>query len=120
MHKDIHDILRRFVARTGMGQAALAEAAGVSQPSVSRALRRRPSRWGRAHEKLFQYIKAQGQPLGKKRGKGDERVAAAFKAIWDGSEAHASVVMRLISDLEGMEVSPRLRRRLERKAGGGS
>ena len=120
MQKDIHQLLRSFMASTGMGQTALADAAGVSQPTVSRALTGRPVRWGRAHAKLFRYIKSQGRPLSRKTVKSEEHVVAAFKRIWDGSEAHASVVVRLISDLEGMEVSPALRRRLAREARGDS
>src|SRR6266516_419187 len=100
MHKDIHEILHTFMARTGMGQAALADAAGVSQPTVSRALKGRPARWGRAHTKLFQYIQSQGRSLTRRKGKPEEHVAAAFKRIWAGPEEHASVVARLIRDLD--------------------
>ena len=86
-----------------LGQAGLGREAGVSQSTVSRALNGVPLRHGRSRSKLFTYAKIrdpnqQGPPK-----KGPQRVMTAFQRIWDGTEAHASAVARIIDALEDLK-----------------
>jgi transcriptional regulator with XRE-family HTH domain len=88
--------------RRGYSQSTLARAAGVSQSTVSRALQGKHERQGAALLKLFSYAgliratEAQG-------GGSEERVLNAFQRAWDGTEAHAEAVARVIDALGGLQ-----------------
>ena len=97
-----------------MDQASLAAAAGVSQPTVSRALGGTPLRRGRAYRRLLAFV-ASRTDRSSPSMRGKKRVARAFETIWDGSEVHAAVVAKIIEDLDGLTPSRELRRRLEQR-----
>ncbi len=112
--QDEAEQIRRYMKLKGLDQASLAAEARVSQPTVSRALAGTPQRRGRAFRRLLAHVGAQSKQappsiMGKKR------VARAFEKIWDGSEAHAAVVSKIIEDLADLTPSPTLRRRLEQR-----
>lgn len=105
------DRIREYMRREALGQAELAEAAGVSQSTVSRALMRgEPQRRGRAYRRLLGYVVARSAqnraPTTSRR-----RVAQAFERIWDGSTVHAAVIAQIIEDLAGLMPSRALRKR---------
>lgn len=113
MHDEIA-LIKRYMRQKHLDQAALASEAGVSQATVSRALAGIHERRGRAIRQLLSHItvragKAPASVTGKKR------VASAFEKIWDGSDAHAAAVAKIIEDLAGLTPSPTLRRRLEQR-----
>jgi transcriptional regulator with XRE-family HTH domain len=77
-----------------MTQEDIAKAARVSQPTVSRVLRREPQRSGAAYLRLCSYIHQQVR-LGHAAGPG---VAfEALRVVWDGSERHAAALTELIN-----------------------
>lgn len=104
------ELILRLMKREGLDQAALAAAAGVSQPTVSRALTTEPVRRGRAYRKLLAYVTGRSgkKPLATS---GTKRVAKAFEKIWDGSDVHAAIVAQIIKDLAGLAPSRELRKR---------
>lgn len=111
MHNERAEILQ-FMEDEDLGQSSLADAANVSQATVSRALGHKPLRRGRAYLRLLSYVrsKRRKKPLG-----GKNRVAKAFERIWDGSDVHAEVIAQIIEDLGGLRPSQELRRRVEHR-----
>lgn len=89
------------MVREGLTQADLAKQAGVSQASVSRALKSDLIRHGRAWRRLFSHIRQEGSPEGDTLT-GKDQVVAAFTQIWDGTPAHAAAVAKLIEATEGL------------------
>ena len=87
--------LRAFMESRHLSQKVVANAAKISQSTVSRALNGEIERQGGAKSKLFIYMQKQLQAEGM-QGKGKEKVINAFEAIWDGSEAHAIAIARII------------------------
>jgi transcriptional regulator with XRE-family HTH domain len=94
------DLLRLIQSRH-LSQESIAKAAKVSQATVSRALRGRIERQGRARTKLFNYIQ---QELQKEdlSGTGKEKVVKAFESIWDSSEEHATAIAKIIRASGGL------------------
>ena len=101
--------------RERLDQAALAQAAGVSQPTVSRALSGAPVRQGAAYRKLLAYIDARSGRHRPDIERGKRRVTKAFEKIWDGSEVHAAIIAQIIEDLAGLRPSRELRKRREHR-----
>jgi transcriptional regulator with XRE-family HTH domain len=107
--------IRACMRREKLGQSQLAEAAGVSQATVSRALSGAEHvRHSRAHLKLMSYV-GKTQPDGGKvrqRSKSNvKRINEAFAKIWDGSAVHAAVVAQIIEDLGALEVKSALKKK---------
>lgn len=100
--QDAADRLRAFMERQKLSQAGLARAAGVSQPTVSRALRRRALRRGAARSRLFSYAGISEWPDRPRIGGAHVQVIAAFERVWDGSAAHAASIVKVIDALEDL------------------
>ncbi len=84
--------LEAFMDRTNMSQRDVAEAAGISQASVSRVLRRKYQRSGKAYRRLFIYIQeAEAAPVNEIPHVGD-----ALRRTWDGTNDHAAALAELI------------------------
>lgn len=82
--------IRELLSREGLSQSMLAQRAGVSQSAVSRAVSGSAMRNGRARRKLVEYMRqAQGLPA-------PRPTLNAIAATWDGSEAHAEALAKLI------------------------
>jgi hypothetical protein len=94
------EAIRQFMASAGLSQSQLAKRAGVSQPTVSRALSKQPERIGRAWNKLFTFIQQSPTP---DDGPGHGIVLQAFERIWDGSAVHAEAVAKVIDAMEGLK-----------------
>ena len=88
--------LRVFMERRHLSQKVVAKRAKISQSTVSRALKGEIERQGRAKSKLFIYMQKELDEEGM-QGKGKEKVISAFEAIWDGSEAHAVAIAKIIN-----------------------
>ncbi len=100
MQESNAETLRQFMAKAGWSQEKLAKKAGVSQPTVSRALARQAARNSRARHRLFSFIHKWRPPA---RGPGQGIVLQAFERIWDGSEVHANAVARIIDAMQGLK-----------------
>lgn len=94
--------IRALLDREGFTEAKLAELAGVSQPTVSRAVRfpNKPyKRAGAARHKLFMYIHEKEGKYGFKPNDPHSKVIDAFNGIWDHTEAHADAIANVINAL---------------------
>lgn len=72
---------------------------------MSRALEDLPKRSSKVRDRLFKYANIQLRPVREVTFVGRNRVINAFEKIWDGSEAHAAAVAKIIEALEGMRPS---------------
>lgn len=93
--------LHAFMTRRRLSQVALADVAGVSQSTVSRALRNAPLRHGEARSRLFTYAQISQLEM-RHEPQGRNRVLNAFNGIWDGSDVHADAVARIIEAMAGL------------------
>jgi len=102
MQEEISVRLREMIeAEPGLRQVDIAVAAGVSQPTVSRALKGEFKRPSEQRSMLFSYIQNRmGASTFSDRSK--ERVVAAFAHVWDGSDAHAAAIAKIISASKGL------------------
>ena len=91
----------------GLSQVQIARAAGVSQATVSRALRRRAERRGAARNRLFTYVGIDEYSKPQQRDDAYKRIMAAFERIWDQSEDHANAIARVIDSLAHFRPKPR-------------
>lgn len=106
--------IRAYMKKNALDQGTLASEAGVSQATVSRALAGSPARRGRAFLRLLAHVGKQGEST-EPSVTGKKRVARAFERIWDGTDAHATAVAKIIEDLAGLTPTTSLRRRLEQR-----
>ncbi len=88
---DVPAQLDALLARDGITQAELADLAGVSQPTVSRARRRVPRRNSESYSRLCRYIREESEEITLPR-----TVCDALAEIWDGSPEHAEALATLI------------------------
>lgn len=96
--KDLWSQTRSILESSGQTQEAIAEGAGVSQPSVSRVLERCPRRHGGAFKKLCIYADSLTQT---RRQEGwmpieDEVLASAIHEVWNGTPEHAAAIAAMI------------------------
>jgi predicted transcriptional regulator len=99
--------VREFLDREGISEATLANRAGVSQSTVSRAITGRGVRHSAVRAILFSYMQSQGALPPKK---GVQRVVTAFENIWDRTEEHAVEVARIIDALGNLRPKATKRR----------
>jgi hypothetical protein len=83
----------------GHTQAEAAEAAGVDQSTICRALKGKGRRKGAARGRICNYALGASDH---DAGDGVSRVAEAFERIWDRTNAHANAVVNVIGSLEGL------------------
>lgn len=93
--------VREFLVQEGISQNTLAERANVSQSTVSRAMKSGTARHSAARIRLFSFIHEYADSA-EETALGVQRVARAFERIWDGSEAHAAAVARIIDASRGL------------------
>jgi transcriptional regulator with XRE-family HTH domain len=93
--------LEAFLRDRSLSEQQMAEMAGVSQSTVSRARHGSPQRHGGARERLFTFLENElnGSATA---GSGRDQVLNAFDRIWDGSEVHATAVAKVIQALDGL------------------
>jgi len=101
--QDASTLLKMIMDVTGLKQEAIAIKAGVSQATVSRMLRVAPKRRSEPQALLCKYIHDEAAVLMAKE-KGRE-VMEAFARIWDGTDEHASAVVKIINALDGLRPS---------------
>lgn len=95
--QDVRSEIKAFLEENELSQADLARNAGVSQPTVSRALHNERERSTSQRQKLVKYVRAQTERAGAApNAPGVGRVTKAFERIWDGSDAHAQAVANVI------------------------
>ena len=100
------EALRAYLKREKLTQAQLAARIGVSQATVSRAMKQEPVRQTRQGQMVFNYMQQAGiidrppPPI-------EQLVLGAFLDVWDRSEAHASAVAKIIKATEGLRPEKR-------------
>jgi transcriptional regulator with XRE-family HTH domain len=88
---DVAKELKALLSRQGLTQAELARRANVSQPTVSRAMKRVPERRSKSYARLCSYIRKEVDEIPLPAPARD-----ALAEIWDGSPAHAEALATLI------------------------
>lgn len=94
--------LRDFMKTKGLSQSALAKAAGVNQSTVSRALRQAPARHSEAMLRLCRYAGISDLQSESSTARGAKLVLTSFEKVWDGSDAHATAIARIIDASKGL------------------
>ncbi len=100
---DLGRVITDLLRSEGITQQELANRAGVSQATVSRALARRGVRHGPARTRLFVYMQ---EHTAKRRSESGDPVGDALAEAWDGSQEHAHALAKLI--LASRELWPTL------------
>lgn len=100
--QDVADRVRAFMDLHKLSQAQVALAAGVNQATVSRVLRRHPLRHSAALVKLCNYAGVSSTESEGLSLSGSASVVRAFEEVWDGSEAHAISIARIIEATRGL------------------
>ena len=102
MQEDDLALLRQLMERRKLSQTQLSKESGVSQATISRALRGlSEQRRGKARAGLFIYVRNESSRHTLKAS-GIDAVLRAFENIWDRSDAHASAVARVIDAMDGL------------------
>jgi transcriptional regulator with XRE-family HTH domain len=101
---EISEDINRFLASYHGGQEALANAMGVNQSTISRALKGSArKRLSKGLKKLCDYA---GIPLTKPvtasppDPRTNPNLISALAEVWDGSSAHARALAKIIRDLK--------------------
>lgn len=94
--QDVSLQLRTFMEKNHLNETKLAAAAKVEQSTVSRVLTKGVRRRGKAILRLLGYANITAWNPVVQKGEGTDRVVEAFKHVWDGSEAHASAIAKII------------------------
>ena len=87
---DEGEAIRTYLRQEGMSQAKLANMAKVSQATVSRAVNRQALRPSPARTRLFTFMQEQDLIAG------PDPVLRAVTEVWDGSNAHAAALAKLV------------------------
>ena len=88
----MRDTIAELLEREGISQKELATRAGVHQATLSRALRRLPSRHTGAYARLCSYMQQHATSGAASAGP----VLDAVRVTWDGSQEHAAALAKLI------------------------
>jgi transcriptional regulator with XRE-family HTH domain len=99
--RGLPEALRAYLMREGMSQVRLAREAGVSQATVSRAMKQEAIRRTKPGQKLFNYMRQAGM-IGRPPPLIEQLVLGAFVEVWDQTEEHASAVAKIIKATEGL------------------
>src|SRR5882672_11562814 len=93
-------ILHEYLRAKGLSQVEMARRAKVSQSTVSRALQQTAGRHSNARYRLFAYSGLREFVAAHPTNDGVGQVINAFNRIWDGSQAHAQSVVKIIQALD--------------------
>lgn len=90
--------LKRDLAAAPTSQTELAIAAGVSQPAVSRILRRCPQRSGRSFNRLCNYASMRATAPGSSKMSPEVAglISGALDEVWNGTPEHARAIAAII------------------------
>ena len=97
-------LVLHHLAQDERSSAAIARAAGVSQPTVSRLRRSRArrERWSRSFNKLCNFYRvplAEGDTAGRRY---NELLPEAILDAWDGTAENGQALLTLIKNLKGL------------------
>jgi len=88
--------LRQYLRREGMSQGELAQATGVNQSQISRIVHGRPKRISNAMQVLCSHAGIEWRKPSNDPTRHPE-LMAAVSAAWDGTDAGAEALARLLS-----------------------
>jgi predicted XRE-type DNA-binding protein len=90
--------MRTTIGQSGLTQPEIGQAAGVSQPAVSRLLAQCPKRHGGAFKKLCKYaeIRRADAQVSLPLPVDDAALASAIREVWNGTPAHAQALAAMI------------------------
>lgn len=94
--------LKQYMREQKMSQANLAHAANVSQSTVSRAIRRCPTKHSEAFGTLCRYAGIDIDEVDDSTTKRINVVNAAFMKIWDGTDRQALAIAKIIEAIGGL------------------
>jgi transcriptional regulator with XRE-family HTH domain len=97
--QDLADHIKRYMEANNLSQNKLAKRAKISQPTVWRAINRKPLRHGGARAKLFTLIGINELDGLSTQTDPRKRVLAAFDKVWNQTEAQADAIIRVIDAL---------------------
>jgi predicted XRE-type DNA-binding protein len=97
----LQEALRAYLKQQRITQAQLANRIGISQATVSRAMKQTPIRQTQQGHRLFNFMQEVGM-IGRPPPLVEQLVLGAFVEVWDRSEAHADAVARIIKATEGL------------------
>lgn len=83
-------------SRGGIGQAALAHRAGVSQAAISRIRGEQPIRIGRSFIRLYEYALKADHLKPPKDPLANLLLVDALQEVWTGSDEHAAALAAII------------------------
>lgn len=101
MQENIVESLKALMEINKMNQRQVAEAANVSQPTISRAIHRGYIRRSEPRNRIENFLKNNASILNKKL-KLPIVMACAFREVWDKTDDHAQELAKVIRSLEGM------------------
>jgi len=104
MHIDARAIIDYLMTEKGLTQSQLAREVDIDQATISRLHRRGAyERSGKARLKLLKYAKAHIPSIEDFIDPGPNRVANAFRQIWDGTNEHVVAIVGVIRALAGLK-----------------
>ena len=107
--------LQAFMIEKGLTQNELAEAANVSQSTVSRIMRRTSQRHGRALVHLCNYAGISLEDADTSTERRQRMIINTFMKVWDGTDSHAETIARVIEALQDVRLKPAKPDRSRRK-----
>jgi transcriptional regulator with XRE-family HTH domain len=107
VQQNLGEQLRLLMNDLRLRQDQVAKASGVSQSTVSRALKRSYLRQSRSRERLESYLSKTELKL-HKRIKLPPSVTRAVREVWDKTDRHAAILTKVILALEGLAPRPNL------------
>jgi transcriptional regulator with XRE-family HTH domain len=100
--QEISEQLHAYMRARKLSQSELASRAGVNQATVSRALRKQPTRHSRALQRLCIYADIEYGEGPKSTTSSSKLIIEAFQEVWDGTDAHAAAIARIIQASKGL------------------
>lgn len=97
----LREAIRTYMARERLSQSELANRVGISQSTVSRALKQDRLRSSQADSRLFSFMQQAGM-IGRPPAAVEQLVLSAFEGVWDRTEEHANAVAKIIKATEGL------------------
>jgi predicted transcriptional regulator len=101
VQRDIATELKRLIHRLGGVQSDVAKKVGVSQPTISRVLKRGYSRRSKGRERIEKFLSKNASKLNKP-AKIPTVLNLALEEVWDKTPGHAQILAGVIRATNGL------------------